>query len=539
MNHVRTAGRSGWAALVALALALGTLPASASAGTGGPAADGAAAISGTVELPSGVRHEDIYVGAFVDRSPFGWWSMASTQVAADGSFTLAELEAGTDYRVQIQSYAWNHVGGVYAGAGVPLVATKEEGVAVTAPAHGIDMRLLEQVTVSGTFTVPEDFDWGPGPFLMVAERVNADGTLVREQSYYTNQHRDIFSFRKLHPHATYVLRAVDDPDGVGFAPRFAEGYVHVGTDGLIADATHATRFRGDAEGLTVAIRSELATPVLKALRTPEVRGRAVVGETLDVTSGAWTFDDPQLAYAWLRDGVAIAGATGSSYTLTPADLGARITARVTATVAGLTPVTASSDPTARVAPGAAPRATVAPKVTGAARLGKRLTASAGSWSTSGVKVAYQWLRGGKAIKGATSRTYTLKKKDVGKRVSVRVTASKAGYDDGASSSAATKVKKAKAKLAVKAKSVKARKRAKVVVRVKVSGYAKPAGTVRIKYGKKTVKAKLKASAKGKVTVRLPKLTKGRYKLTVRFTASAKTKKYVTKPKATKVTLRVR
>ena len=58
------------------------------------------------------------------------------------------------------------------------------------------------------------------------------------------------------------------------------------------------------------------------------------------------------------------------------------------------------------------------------------------------------------------------------------------------------------------------KRAKVVVRIKASGYPKPAGTVRVKVGKKTVKAKLKASAKGRLTVRLPRLARGAYRIKV-------------------------
>ena len=79
----RTKRRAVWAGLVALALALGFLPASASATT-----EDSATISGRVELPDGVEGKDIYVRAYVHRVPFGWWSMASSPLAADGSFTL-------------------------------------------------------------------------------------------------------------------------------------------------------------------------------------------------------------------------------------------------------------------------------------------------------------------------------------------------------------------------------------------------------------------------------------------------------------------
>lgn len=110
-------------------------------------------------------------------------------------------------------------------------------------------------------------------------------------------------------------------------------------------------------------------------------------------------------------------------------------------------------------------------VKGTDRLGKKLRATANGWSVPHVTTSYQWLRNGKAIKGATKRTYTLKK-----------------ADDGASSSKA---------------------------------------------------AKVKASAKGRVTVRLPRLARGAYRIKVTYTPSAKSKKHVTKASSKRVTLRVR
>ena len=72
--------------------------------------------------------------------------------------------------------------------------------------------------------------------------------------------------------------------------------------------------------------------------------------------------------------------------------------------------------------------TVAPTVVGDAVLGGMLTASlVGDWDPVPESYAYQWLVNGKAIKGATGSTYVLGKKDVGKRVSVRVVGAKAGY----------------------------------------------------------------------------------------------------------------
>ncbi|WP_221234700.1 hypothetical protein [Sphingomonas aerophila] len=71
----------------------------------------------------------------------------------------------------------------------------------------------------------------------------------------------------------------------------------------------------------------------------------------------------------------------------------------------------------------APSNTSAPTITGTPQQGQTLSALSGSWSGTSPTYAYQWLRNGTAITGATSQTYTLVAADVGTAVSVRVTAS--------------------------------------------------------------------------------------------------------------------
>lgn len=68
-----------------------------------------------------------------------------------------------------------------------------------------------------------------------------------------------------------------------------------------------------------------------------------------------------------------------------------------------------------------------PTATGKAKVGKKLTATKGTWSPSPTSYAYQWKRGTKAISGATKRTYTLKARDEGEKVSVVVKAKRTGY----------------------------------------------------------------------------------------------------------------
>ncbi|MFC6042710.1 hypothetical protein [Nocardioides hankookensis] len=68
-----------------------------------------------------------------------------------------------------------------------------------------------------------------------------------------------------------------------------------------------------------------------------------------------------------------------------------------------------------------------PAIKGTARVGKRLNASSGRWSPAPGKVAYQWLRNGKAIKRATKSSYRPVRTDRGRHVSVRVTVSRSGF----------------------------------------------------------------------------------------------------------------
>lgn len=68
-----------------------------------------------------------------------------------------------------------------------------------------------------------------------------------------------------------------------------------------------------------------------------------------------------------------------------------------------------------------------PRIVGTLKAGKRLTVRAGSWRPSGAKLSYRWKRNGTAIGGATKSSYTLKKADRKKRITVTVTASRYGY----------------------------------------------------------------------------------------------------------------
>ncbi|MFA4927481.1 MAG: Ig-like domain-containing protein [Patulibacter sp.] len=63
---------------------------------------------------------------------------------------------------------------------------------------------------------------------------------------------------------------------------------------------------------------------------PSLSGVAVVGGRVACSTGTWTRDPSSYGFAWLRDGVVVPGAIGSSYVLKTTDVGATIACRVTA-----------------------------------------------------------------------------------------------------------------------------------------------------------------------------------------------------------------
>ncbi len=83
-------------------------------------------------------------------------------------------------------------------------------------------------------------------------------------------------------------------------------------------------------------------PKLALASTPRLIGSAAVGTTLTVDAGSWAPRPVTLRYQWKRNGVAIPGATRSTYGVARADRGRVLTVSVTGAKAGYTSVTRTS-----------------------------------------------------------------------------------------------------------------------------------------------------------------------------------------------------
>jgi len=137
---------------------------------------------------------------------------------------------------------------------------------------------------------------------------------------------------------------------------------------------------------TTSVKIRLGHPLLTATKAPGISGTPTVGSTLTADPGTWSADGLTFRYEWLRDGspigaaagpaaavaglaapavaapalatralavTAAAAPAGSSYTLTSADLGHRISVRVTASRTGYQDGTATSQEVTVLAAGTA------------------------------------------------------------------------------------------------------------------------------------------------------------------------------------------
>jgi hypothetical protein len=230
-----------------------------------------------------------------------------------------------------------------------------------------------------------------------------------------------------------------------------------------------------------------------------VTGGNSVGSVLTASTGTWPVG-VTLATRWLRNGVVVAGASGTSYTLAAVDQGALVSFEVAASgqyLAGTTVTVSAAIPAAIVPPVVVEKivdhyldrvvevpvevrvevpvdrvveriverpvtvtvekvvtvtetlleftAVPDPTISGKAVVGSTLTASSKPWTPGAVTLTYQWYAGSEKITGATGKKLKLAASVVGKKISVKVTGTRAGYSKESVRSDKTDKVKAKKK----------------------------------------------------------------------------------------------
>jgi hypothetical protein len=229
----------------------------------------------------------------------------------------------------------------------------------------------------------------------------------------------------------------------------ATTYMLTSADGghTVRSTVRATNVNGQSQPASSGVTSVVAAQPA-ATGAPVVSGTAAVGKTLSTTNGTWN-TPVNYTYQWLRCSASgtgcatISGAAADKYVLTQADAGHTIESHVTGSnIVGN--AAATSNHTAVVVDVPAP--TKAPHISGRAKVGKKLSGSTGSWTSSPTGYRYQWLRcnahGGscKKIGHATHAKYKLTKRDAGHKLRVRVTAANAAGSEAAISGATSRIK---------------------------------------------------------------------------------------------------
>lgn len=186
----------------------------------------------------------------------------------------------------------------------------------------------------------------------------------------------------------------------------------------------------------------LTTPVSKAggthvkVTSPlKIAGTAKPGSTLTASFGR-----PGNTYSeisWFVDGVPQPEATAydastARFKVTAAHTGARVEARMKIYRTNDQGYIDGSDAFGRVqvqVPGSRPAQALpqASAPSGESAVGRVLKAPTDVTADPDATVKHQWLRGKKAIKGATKPRYKLKKADLGKKIKVRVTVTRPGW----------------------------------------------------------------------------------------------------------------
>ena len=188
-----------------------------------------------------------------------------------------------------------------------------------------------------------------------------------------------------------------------------------------------------ALGATSVTRDFTLDPVAATVSAPSLAGSGRVGQVLTCTPGVVTGGNPTptVETVLLRDGAAIPGQSGLSYTPVAGDIGKSITCRTTATNSAGSP----SESSPGVAVTGIPPTLSAPGLAGSGQVGDELTCTPGV-VTGGIPaptVETVLLRDGVAIPGRRGLSYTPVPPDVGKTITCRSTASNPAGSANASS----------------------------------------------------------------------------------------------------------
>jgi hypothetical protein len=210
--------------------------------------------------------------------------------------------------------------------------------------------------------------------------------------------------------STYILVQADFEKTITVTASYTDGY---------------NRFESKTSAATLAVT---APPNTSPTGSVIIDGNVVGGQTLTASNTIGDADGlGTISYKWYSDGVAITGATNSTYKLTPAELNKVITVIATYTDGYKYVEHVTSAATSAVIAPVNTLPTGSVTISGTAQVGQTLTAAANTLADiDGLGViTYKWYRSGDAVSIATGTTYVLVRADFEKTITVT-----ASYTDG-------------------------------------------------------------------------------------------------------------
>ncbi|MDR1386574.1 MAG: hypothetical protein LBJ44_03085 [Propionibacteriaceae bacterium] len=182
-----------------------------------------------------------------------------------------------------------------------------------------------------------------------------------------------------------------------------------------------------SDPVTVAASDQLS------VGQPVIAGDPMVGSVLTVVPVGTQPSGGTVTYTWLADGVPVSSGTDTaarSHTLVPSDVGQQIMVQASAVLAGYRDAVNVSDPVVVVA---SDQLSVGqPVISGEPMVGSVLTVVPVGTVPVGGMVTYTWLVDGSVIGSGdwlTARNHTPTAGEVGRVITVQVTARLAGYED--------------------------------------------------------------------------------------------------------------
>lgn len=467
--------------------------------------------------------ESNWSGAFdwrkVTRAGGGWpdgfihFTTPALVNSAKPAITGSAQVTGT---VKATDGSWSPAGNSYAHQwlidGAPVSGATSSSFKLTSPMAGKSLSVQVTASRSGypaTSVVSDSVAVAPGTLAMTARPAVTGTPQVGSRLTASNG-----TWSRTDLAFTYQWFAGAAPIGGATGPTYVVGASDVDQSISVAVTAGRSGFTSATVGATASAKVIPGTFTRKA--APSVTGKPRVGSRLTATPGSWS-PDATVGFQWSADGRAIDGATASTFVPTARERGATIRVRVTARRPGFTPLSPSTAKSKPVTTGRI-RIAAAPAISGSPVVGSVLTIQPGTVSPAGATVRYQWLRDGKVLSGATRQVRTVSTRDLGHRLSARVTYKASGYSAVTATTASLRRTRTTPKVSVAATSPVAGT-ATFTIRVSASGVAPPAG--RMTVSDASGHARTVAVTRGRATISLTGQAAGlqTYRVTYRGTSA--------------------